>query len=106
MAGAVNDILTERAADKNTLEEDGQAPARRSPNGHRPISPREGINRQDSQEVTTAGQTVARRSPGEVVTEEHPIMPTLVPQDGDEEEVEKGRPAHTRKPPVGMTPRK
>lgn len=31
-------------------------------------------------------------------------MPTLVPQAGDEEGVEQGRPAHTRKPPVGMTP--
>ena len=81
MAGEVNDIPTKRVAGKNTLQEDGQAPARWSPSGHCLISPRENITRQDSQEVTTAGLTVARRSPGEVVTEEHPIMPTLVPQD-------------------------
>ena len=104
MAGEVNDIPTKRVAGKNTLQEDGQAPAGWSPSGHYPISPREGITRQESGEVTTTGWTVAGRPPGEVVTEEYPIMPTLVPQDGDEEEVEQGRPAHTRKPPVGMTP--
>ena len=51
-----------------------------------------------------SGWNSARSSPGEVAIEEHPVMPTLVPQDGDEEEVEQGRPAHTRKTPVGMTP--
>ena len=30
--------------------------------------------------------------------------PLLAPLDDDEEEVEEGRPAHTRKPPSGMTP--
>ena len=87
------------------------------------ISPTEGIKFQDGQELTTNGKSSARRPPVEVVRGESsgkvlscspsparvaevdlPEMPTMVAFDEDEEEVEQGRPAHTWKPLVGMTP--
>jgi len=87
------------------------------------ISPIRSIKDQDGHELTTNGQSFARRPPVEVVRGEScgevlscspsparvaevdlPEVPTMVAFDEDEEEVEQGRPAHTRKPLVGMTP--
>jgi hypothetical protein len=73
-------------------------------------------------ELTIDGQSSARRPPGEMVRGESydvvlPCSPTpawvaeadqshdeIMAAVDDEEEVEQGRPAHTRKPPAGMTP--
>ena len=94
------------------------------------ICPSNGIGNQDGQELTLGlsvarraptGQSLARGTPNDVRGEscgvvqpcspsparvagvDQPDMPCLLPLDEDEEEVEEGRPAHTRKPPCGMT---
>ena len=91
------------------------------PNRNCSISPSRSIKFQDGQELTTNGQSFARRTPVEVVRGEScgevlpcspaflrvaevdpPEMPMMVAF--DEDEVEQGRPVHTRKPPLGMTP--
>ena len=92
------------------------------PSRHSPISPIEGMKSQDGHELTINGQSSARRPPGEMVRGESygevlPCSPTsawvaeadksddeIMAAVEDEEEVEQGRPAHTRKPPAGMTP--
>ena len=83
------------------------------------ISPTKSINDQDGQELTR-GHSLARGNPTSGVSGEScgaasgascrkaasPEMPAMVAFYDDEvdgDEVEQGRPAHTRKPPVGMT---
>ena len=76
------------------------------PNRYNPISPTQSIHNQD---VQNPGDDAARRLPkGDDAARRLPQgMPAMVALDDDEvdeDEVEQGRPAHTRKPPVGMTP--
>ena len=76
------------------------------PNRNSSISPTQSIQNRD---VHDSGDDAARRLPqGDDAARRLPQgMPAVVALDDnevDEDEVEQGRPAHTRKPPVGMTP--
>ena len=111
-----HDTLQERGSDWAENQGEPMKPGDQSPpNRNSSISPTEGINLQDGQEPATNGQASARRPPVEVVGGESCCevpscspsparvaevdlaeMPTNVAVEGDDEEVEQGRPARTR----------
>ena len=95
---------------KQKLTTEGQSLARGTPaevvrnpsqpNRYRSISPTRRVKFEDEQELTTEGQSPARGTPTVVREESCGEVPVMV---ADEDEVEQGRPARTRRPPVGMT---